>query len=563
MLPYSPLHHLLLADAGDDARDDERQRLRRADRLSTTRTRASGSPRSPTCSCVHDRPIETRTDDSVVRGRADGRPLLLRRSRGYVPDAARRCRSTAARHLLACGAELKNTFAVAKGGARLGRAPRRRPQELRDAPLVHGGHRPLPAAVRGRARGRRARPAPRVPVDEARAASSTASRLIGVQHHHAHLAACLAEHGETGPAVGAIFDGTATATDGTVWGGELLFGDLEGFERVGLLFPVRMPGGDAAVRQPWRMACAWLAAALDEPPRCRGRCAGRSSADAWRQVAELARSGVASPLTTSVGPAVRRGRRALRRPRRGQLRGPGRGRARGGVRPGRARRLPAPARDDGGGPLVMDARATVRALRRRPRRRRRRRDGRGPLPQRARRRPPPRACERRGRAPRHRHRRALRRRVPEPAPARADGGAARRARAAGARARSGCRRTTAASPTGSWPSPRPAGAEDGGAMFGLDEWLAELAHGEALVGGAGGRAAARPAPRLRPRPPGRGLDADRLRARGRRRGARAARARLGARPRARRSRCSACRSCSSTPTCPTPVAARAPRRWSG
>ena len=70
---------------------------------------------------------------------------------------------------------------------------------------------------------------------------------VGVQHHHAHLAACLAEHGEPGPAVGAIYDGTGYGPDGTVWGGELLRGGLRGFERAGLLFPVRLPGGDRAV----------------------------------------------------------------------------------------------------------------------------------------------------------------------------------------------------------------------------------------------------------------------------------------------------------------------------
>jgi hydrogenase maturation protein HypF len=84
-----------------------------------------------------------------------------------------------------------------------------------------------------------------------------------------------------------------------VWGGELLLGDLAEFERVGILFPVRMPGGEAAIRQPWRMACAWLSAALDvEPARPASLPVAR---DMWHHVAELARTGVASPLTSSAG----------------------------------------------------------------------------------------------------------------------------------------------------------------------------------------------------------------------------------------------------------------------
>ncbi len=125
--------------------------------------------------------------------------------------------------------------------------------------------------------------------------------LIGVQHHHAHLAAALAEHGETAPAVGAIFDGTGYGLDDTVWGGEFLLGDARSCERLGTLMAVPMPGGAAAIRQPWRMACAWLSAALGESPDVPVSLAATVSPRAWAQVGRLVRTRTASPLTTSMG----------------------------------------------------------------------------------------------------------------------------------------------------------------------------------------------------------------------------------------------------------------------
>src|SRR5262249_53866025 len=82
--------------------------------------------------------------------------------------------------------------------------------------------------------------------------------LVGVQHHHAHAAGCLAEHGEHGPALALVFDGTGYGTDGTLWGGELLRCDLGSFERIAHLDPVPLPGGAAAIREPWRVAAVHL-----------------------------------------------------------------------------------------------------------------------------------------------------------------------------------------------------------------------------------------------------------------------------------------------------------------
>jgi len=301
MLPYSPLHHLLLADVGaplvmtSGNVSDEPIAYRDEDALERLRGVAD-------LFLLHDRPIETRTDDSVVRTVAAGggrRTLLLRRSRGHVP-ASIALPLPAEHHVLACGAELKNTFCVAKGGrAWVGHhiGDLKNYETLRsfgegiehfkrlfavEPELVACDLHPEYLSTKY-------------------AHELEGVALMGVQHHHAHLAACLAEHGEAGPALGAIYDGTGYGSDGGVWGGELLLGGLTGFERVGHLLPVRMPGGEAAIRQPWRMACSWLVAAWDAEPELPDTLAGAVDARAWRQVAALARGGVAAPLTTSAG----------------------------------------------------------------------------------------------------------------------------------------------------------------------------------------------------------------------------------------------------------------------
>jgi hydrogenase maturation protein HypF len=294
MLAYSPLHHLLLADAGlplvmtsgnvsDEpiafGDDDARRRL-------------AGIADA---ALIHDRPIETRTDDSVVRVAA-GRRVFVRRSRGYVP-ASIPLPLAAARPLLACGAELKNTFCVAKGsrawvGHHIGDlqnyetlrsftdgvAHFERLFAVDPSVVVHDLH---PDYLSTRY-----------------ALERSGVELVGVQHHHAHLAACLAEHGGVDEvAVGAIFDGTGYGTDGTIWGGEVLVGDIGSCERVGSLLAVPLPGGDRAIREPWRMACAWLGGPDEVPRALRDTVEPRR----WRAVAEMVRTGLQSPMTTSMG----------------------------------------------------------------------------------------------------------------------------------------------------------------------------------------------------------------------------------------------------------------------
>nr|WP_312860109.1 carbamoyltransferase HypF [Pseudonocardia bannensis] len=306
LLPYTPLHHLLL----DDLREP----------IVLTSGNVSDEPIAhlddDACArlsgiadafLTHDRPIRTRADDSVLRV-VRGRTYPIRRSRGYTPEPVA-LPIAAPRPVLGCGAELKNTFCLLRGAeafcshhvgdlenaetlraytdgiAHLGRL-----LDVEPAVLAHDLHPEYLSTkyARQRAAGD----------GEDGEDGGDGTVLIGVQHHHAHLAACLAEHGETGPTIGIACDGLGYGTDGVLWGGEIMEVSLTGFRRWAHLEPVALPGGTTAIRQPWRTAASYLrtagidAGGLDVTRRNRAQ---------WAAVARLLESGVQCPITTSAG----------------------------------------------------------------------------------------------------------------------------------------------------------------------------------------------------------------------------------------------------------------------
>jgi hydrogenase maturation protein HypF len=310
MLPYTPIHHLLVADYARHLAGDGRLAA-----LVMTSGNVSDEPiayqdadaierlaRIADVFLLHDRQIHARTDDSVARlVTIAGRPraALIRRARGYVPRHLE-LPVAAARPILACGAQQKNTFCLARG--------RRAWVSHHIGDLEHfDAYESFRTGVEHFQELFAARPA-LVAHDLHPSYLSTQYALeregveiLGVQHHHAHLASCLAEHGVEGPAVGAIFDGTGYGTDGAVWGGELLVGDLRGFERAGSLRQVPLPGAAAAIREPWRMAFAWLRDSADRIPAVPSTLAGSVDERRWLAIARVADDERLSPQTTSMG----------------------------------------------------------------------------------------------------------------------------------------------------------------------------------------------------------------------------------------------------------------------
>jgi hydrogenase maturation protein HypF len=255
MLPYTPLHHLLLRDAG-------RPLVMTSGNLSDEpivhRNEDAVRQLGPLADLLvlHDRDIVTRCDDSVARV-IGGAATLVRRSRGYVPRAVHLARPVA-RPVLAVGALLKNACCLARGdeafmGPHVGDLDNLetfRAFEEAVARLVRFvGATPEVIACDLHPGYHSTRLAREWPGEVVR---------VGVQHHHAHIAAVIAEHGLDGPVIGVAYDGTGYGTDGTAWGGEVLIADAVGFRRVATLRPLALPGVDAAIRAPWRIALAAL-----------------------------------------------------------------------------------------------------------------------------------------------------------------------------------------------------------------------------------------------------------------------------------------------------------------
>lgn len=297
-LPYTPLHHLLLeavgaplvmtsANVSDEpiCRDNEEAQLRLdgiADAV-----------------LLHDRDIAMRCDDSVVRVIA-GTPTVMRRSRGFVPRAFQLARPVS-RPVLACGAHLKNTFCIAMGdaayfGPHIGdletvaalefyeEAIERMQTILSVRPevIAHDLHPGYLSTRYAKAR--------------------NGATLVGVQHHHAHVASLMGEHGTQGPVLGVAYDGTGFGEDGTSWGGEFLLCFAEGYERLATFRPMRLAGGDLAMREVWRIGYALLHDAFEGAPPVDSLPLFRDVApESLRVVSQMIELGLNAPLARGVG----------------------------------------------------------------------------------------------------------------------------------------------------------------------------------------------------------------------------------------------------------------------
>lgn len=306
MLPYTPIHHLLF---------DELDRS--IDALVMTSANASDEPLvidnreavsrlAGVCDLMlwHDRPIHRCVDDSVVLDSGEGQPPQpVRRSRGYAPGSIR-LTTTSKSVGLCVGGDLKNTVAVVRGdhvmlSQHLG--------DLRHALAFEYFTRTIADlcdlfAVRPQWIAHDLHPGYLSTKHAQRLAAQAGIPLIPVQHHHAHAAAVLAEHGYTGKALAVVCDGAGYGSDGAFWGGELLLAQPPHFERLAHLDRLRLPGGDAAARDTRRCAMALLHRALgDDFDRHPAAARLMPNADERGLLATMIRRDVNCPLSSAAG----------------------------------------------------------------------------------------------------------------------------------------------------------------------------------------------------------------------------------------------------------------------
>jgi hydrogenase maturation protein HypF len=299
-LPYAPLQHLLFSDARLRALVMTSANLSEEPIAIDNDEARSRLGRIADAFLMHDREILQRCDDSVAAV-VDGAPQLIRRARGFVPLGVPLPFDVPP--LLAVGGHLKSVFALARGGfayqsQHLGDLENLtgleffkesldhliRTFEIEPQTVVHDMHPGYLSTewAKGWARER-------------------GLPLIAVQHHHAHIAGCMAEHRLEGPVIGLALDGTGYGTDGKIWGGEVLIARMGSFERFAHLDYVPLPGGEKAIKEPWRMALGHLTAAgFDVGASETLSLVGTTEQEA-RVIARMIERGVNAPLTSSLG----------------------------------------------------------------------------------------------------------------------------------------------------------------------------------------------------------------------------------------------------------------------
>ncbi len=304
-LPYAPLQHLLFADSRVHALimtsanlSEEPIAIDNDEAITRLRLIADAF-------LMHDREILQRCDDSVIAV-VDGAPQIVRRARGFVPLAVPlpgNLSEEGSPPLLAVGGHLKNVFALARGRFAY------QSQHLGDLENVTGldffreslAHLMHTFEIEPKAVVHDLHPGYLSTSWAKQWASERGLPLIAVQHHHAHIAGCMAEHGLAGPVIGLALDGTGYGTDGRIWGGEVLISRLDSFERFAHLESVPMPGGEAAIREPWRMALGHLQAGgfdIESPETL--ELVGVKPQDA-HVLARMIERGINTPLTSSLG----------------------------------------------------------------------------------------------------------------------------------------------------------------------------------------------------------------------------------------------------------------------